>query len=125
MAKPREIQFKDLGKELKKFESRVSRKIVRDSLKKSGLKLLADIKNLAPYRTGQLRTALELSIKNKRKSISAAVGTTDEGYYWKFLEYGTKRMKAQPWIRKLFDSQEEQIIRDIEKSIETDIKENF
>lgn len=125
MAGPREVKFKDLGKELKKFEKRVARKIVRDALKEQGAIQLTAIQNKSPYRTGQLRTALELSVKNKTKSISVAIGTTSEGYYWRFLEYGTRFMSAQPWIRNIFDAQEEQIISEIEKSIRADIRENF
>ncbi len=48
-------------------------------------------------RTGLLSRSLRW--ESRPRSLSAIVGIAFEAFYWKFLEYGTVKMPAQPFLR--------------------------
>lgn len=61
---------------------------------KAGLKVEGDAKMLAPVDTGALRGSIQT---NQGAGISAAVTTSLE--YAPHQEFGTSKMKAQPYLR--------------------------
>jgi HK97 gp10 family phage protein len=76
------------------------RTIVRDGLDKGGDVVLAEQRRQVPVRTGQLFNSLqEYPITRGKKVSRIWVGTGPEGFYGKFLEYGTSRLPARPWLR--------------------------
>lgn len=52
-------------------------------------------------RTGFLQQRIEWL--SRPRSVSAVVGI-DDAHYWKFLEYGTVRMSAHPFLRPTADA---------------------
>lgn len=48
-------------------------------------------------RTGQL--AADIRWESRPRSLSAVVGIAFRSFYWKFLEYGTVKMGARPFMR--------------------------
>jgi HK97 gp10 family phage protein len=57
----------------------------------------------APRRSGLLRSRIQWEARPR--SVSAVVGVRPDAYYWKFVEYGTKRMEARPFLRPAAESQ--------------------
>ena len=56
-----------------------------------------------PVRTGRLKAAL--AWESRPRSLRAVMGTADpQAFYWKFLEYGTVRMAARPFLRPAADA---------------------
>lgn len=51
----------------------------------------------APFRTGALRKGLQW--ESRPRSTRAVVGATPLAWYRRFLEYGTVKMAARPFIR--------------------------
>lgn len=48
-------------------------------------------------RTGHLAGAI--TWQSRPRSVSSVVGVARTAYYWKFLEYGTVKMAARPFMR--------------------------
>ena len=65
---------------------------IADFLKKSALYVEGSAKEKAPVDTGRLRA----SISSKVKATEAEIGTPV--FYAPFVEFGTKRMRAQPYL---------------------------
>jgi HK97 gp10 family phage protein len=65
----------------------------------------------APVRTGELAGSIEFELKYVRKVVTALVGPSKEGFYGRFLEFGTKFMPARPFMRPALDEESEKIIR--------------
>lgn len=51
----------------------------------------------APRATGQLMGDIEW--ESRPRSLSAVVGIAFQSFYWKFLEYGTVKIGARPFMR--------------------------
>lgn len=51
----------------------------------------------APRRTGVLQGAI--TWKSRPRSLSAIVGVEGQAFYWKYLEHGTVKMGAKPFLR--------------------------
>ena len=61
------------------------------------------------YQTGDLRRSIGLDLGND--GLSAAVGPT--AHYGPYVEFGTRFMDAQPYLRPAHDVQARQFIRDL------------
>ena len=51
----------------------------------------------APRRTGRLQAAV--TWQSRPRSVSAIVAVEGDAFYWKYLEYGTVKMAARPFLR--------------------------
>ena len=63
----------------------------------SAFQVAAGAKARAKRRTGRLIGAIDWQARPR--SVQAVVGVFPSAYYWKFLEYGTVRMPAQPMFK--------------------------
>lgn len=71
---------------------------IRAALTAAAMKVEGDAKLLSPYRFGRLRGSITTEVKGQ----TAYIGTNVE--YAPHVEYGTKRMKAQPYLRPAIDN---------------------
>lgn len=110
--------LKELENDLKLLSRSENNKIKRKAVL-AGAKVIRDaVKKEAPVRSGKLRqniraesakghpdiAGISIRVKGKSKNPSNA-------YYWRFLEYGTSKMKANPFIRRGADESEKQAIQ--------------
>jgi HK97 gp10 family phage protein len=56
----------------------------------------------ARRRTGKMAAALEW--KSRPSTLSSIVGIAKSAFYWKFIEYGTVKMEASPFLRPAKES---------------------
>lgn len=69
--------------------------------------------------TGRLRAAITWSARG----LSGRVTIGPDGYYWHFLEYGTRTIKANPFVRTARELEAQDFdarVRDVAKRIERD-----
>jgi len=76
----------------------------------------------APFLTGLLKS--KLGWESRPRSVSAVVGVAPgEAFYWKFLEYGTEKMGARPFMRpaaeSMRDDHDRRLIRALGKAADT------
>lgn len=119
---------KELEKKLKSFEPKLGRQIVKQALRNGAKVILAAAKANVPVRSGALKKSLKVrAMKKRRHSYGVMVATSDdwfkgEQFYGAFLEFGTSRMAARPFVRPAFDSEkdtaEKIIINDLRQGIE-------
>lgn len=75
-----------------------------------------DAKSMAPVgETGNLRASIENEVESKRKAIIAEVGSNVE--YAPYVEYGTSRMEAQPYLRPALEDHASSLEREIRLAV--------
>ena len=87
-------------------------RIVLDEFSNEAAKLIAQrARARAPVRTGRLRS----SIKAIQERVEA------QAFYAKFVEYGTRKMKAQPFLRPAVSES----IEDLKRVLLSDLQDMF
>jgi HK97 gp10 family phage protein len=123
----------DIQRKLGGLESRVAKKVVRSSMRKTAKKVQATAKNnLLKQRsivTGKLRKGLKVKAgKRSRNTISIRVQTTegqhgDPGFGGAQVELGTKHAEAKSFLRPAIYDNERAINADIVADIRSVLNE--
>lgn len=105
-----ERALKDLGPD-------VARRVLRTAVKKGAEPMLHAARSKAPFDEGLLVSTIKVrtGVNRRRGSAAAKVTTKDgdykgESFYGSFIEYGTDKMPAQPYLRPAFDENKERSV---------------
>lgn len=66
-------------------------------------------KQRCPVRTGALRNSIDYSVENA--STEGSVKIVAGMPYWKYVEFGTSKMKAQPYLKPSIAEHKEEYIK--------------
>ena len=86
---------------------------LRTIVKNNGVQLVQGAQKRSPVDTGALRRSIRLSLENN--NLKAVVKTNVP--YAKFVEYGTIRQKAQPYMRPSLRVQKAKFVKAIKNAI--------
>lgn len=86
---------------------------LRTIVKNNGIQLTQGAQKRSPVDTGALRRSIRLSLENN--NLKAVVKTNVP--YAKFVEYGTIRQKAQPYMRPSLRVQKAKFVKAIKNAI--------
>src|SRR5262245_40226819 len=94
-----------LKKNLASIMSAVETRVLIETVTLGAQVIQGSMSLRAPTDTGQLRGDIEIELipKVRRGQVTAKIGPGKESFYGKFLEFGTKRMAAQPFMRPAVD----------------------
>ena len=92
------INFSGVNDVKKKLQNLVDDKKIEAMLERAAVEINNEAKILCPVRTGNLRASITYVHLNK---FEWGVGTNTE--YAPYVEFGTYKMKAQPYLRPAFD----------------------
>jgi HK97 gp10 family phage protein len=74
---------------------------------------VAQMKELAPYKTGRLRDGIEPASVEKKTGFGVTMGITIEAPYWPYVNYGTVYMEARPFVEPALRQAYEALMRDV------------
>ena len=121
----------ELQKLLNALPGKVQKKIMRQALREAAKVVAVEARALAPVGAedgGTLRASIKVrAAKGKRGTIGAEV-VTGEGFfqgktfYGAFVELGTRRMKAKPFLRPAADAARSRAIAVVAEAIRTRIE---
>ncbi|MDD1979004.1 HK97-gp10 family putative phage morphogenesis protein [Pseudomonas tussilaginis] len=122
----------DLQADLNQLAHSLANKVVRDAVV-AGARVARDkARSNAPVRSGKLKKSLEaVRVKQGESPGAAAAGVrvrrgrkgkgdqdpTEAPFYWKFLEHGTSKMRAHPFIRPAWDGSLPEIERAVQEKL--------
>ena len=111
------IKVKGLDKLQKALKDNVTLDDVKKVVKHNGSQLHRKMQNEADftkgYATGATKRSIGLEIQNS--GMTAVVKPTTE--YSPYLEYGTRFMQAQPFVRPAFNEQKQKFKQDMQKLV--------
>ena len=84
---------------------------VRKTVQRNGAELQMKAQRNAPVDTGNLKRSIRLQIRDNGLTAEAEA-TAD---YAPYVEWGTRFMKAQPFMRPAFNSQKEKFKNEIDR----------
>lgn len=90
--------IEELQKRLRDITEAVRDEIIGEALLAAGAVIRDEAKSRAPVRTGTLSRSIVAEPGDKKKP-SVRVGITDDGYYGRFLELGTRQRTNQKGAR--------------------------
>lgn len=103
-------EIEKLGKAGSRIENRALREagdVVKEAIQKE-----------APIRTGKLKESINVSrVKNKDGAKHVEVGPDKDVFYSRFVEFGTVKMKANPFMARGYETSKENAMETIEKSL--------
>jgi HK97 gp10 family phage protein len=102
----------------------VQQKVLEEVMEEASLLLEREAKRLAPYRTGKLRDSIEARKVRPRKGevVRYAIGPKGVKYAG-FVEFGTARMAAKPYMRPTHDSKKAEVINDAREEVIAGVEE--
>jgi HK97 gp10 family phage protein len=111
------IKFEGLDELEKKLKANVTLDDVKRVVRQNGSELQRRMQGKADfkkgYQTGTTKRSIDLEIKDG--GLTADSGPTTE--YSPYVEYGTRFMEAQPFVRPAFEEQAEQFKSDMQKLV--------
>lgn len=109
--------MENLLAEIEKLGQKGSR-IENKALKEAGDVVKESIEKEVPVRTGKLKQSITVSrVKTKDGVKRVEVGPDKDGYYGKFVEFGTVKMKANPFMSRAYETSKEDAMSTIEKNL--------
>ena len=94
-----------------KLRKNMDLNVVKTVVKKNGADLQKKAQRYAPVDTGALKRSIGVNIKDG--SLTAVVAPTTE--YAEYVEYGTRFMESQPYVRPALGEQKQIFKKDLEK----------
>lgn len=107
------IQIKGMEPLIAKLEKGINFDGAQEVVKMNGVELHKSAQRLAPVDTGHLKRSITLTVNEG--GLRAEVKPTAE--YAPYLEYGTRYIAAQPFIRPSYQKQREQFLADLKRLV--------
>lgn len=109
--------WEELERKLQSLGDRMQSQDVLEEALMAGAEVVREaIAAAAPRRTGILASDIHVSRKGRIK-YSVRIGPGLKGFYGRFLEYGTSKMAARPFMRPAFEASNDAAQEAIRQSI--------
>ena len=109
------IEWKGTENLAKKFRSNAELKIAKQIVKTNGAELDKRMKARAVFLKGYSTGATKRSIKTSISDGGLTSTTQPSTEYASYVEHGTRKMQAQPFVRPAFEVQKELFKRDMDR----------
>lgn len=98
-----------IERKLARLSQLAQKRVMEDALRAGGEVIAEEARRLVPVRTGHLRDTIEVVTDSTKgggvKAARVLVGPDQNaGFYGDFVEFGTRRMAARPFMRPAFDT---------------------
>lgn len=111
------IKIEGLDDLEKKLKANVTLDDVKRVVRHNGSELQRRMQSKADFKQGYQTGTTKRSIGLEIKDAGLTAESAPETEYSPYLEYGTRFMEAQPFVRPAFEEQADQFKRDMEKLV--------
>lgn len=138
------VGFDKLAKDLKKLGPRLAKNGLRGATSAGAAIIRNDARARAPVDTGELKKDIQMKRERdtqggeliranysvytrsgKKSRLSGKARNVDkDSFYWKFQEFGTAKMAAQPYMRPAFEANKDAAIDRIGEKLDEHIQKH-
>lgn len=100
----------DLKQVLDAMAPKAARNLARATVQGVAGEVAKEVRKKAPKRTGNLRKAIKAKRRRPKNPdqfysdvVSQGKQQKNDGFYWRFVEFGTQKLPEQPFIRPVVD----------------------
>lgn len=132
--------LKELQDKLRTLAPNVARNGLRAAVSAAAADVRNEARALAPVDTGEMRRDIQIKrerasttfraiysvfVRSGKKSRLAGKGrdVQKDSYYWRFVEFGTSKMAARPFLRPAFERTKQQAVEKIKAKLIERIEE--
>jgi HK97 gp10 family phage protein len=113
---------KELMENMKSLSEEMQVVVKREAIEEAANFLKEEITKRVPVRTGKLKeNIITQTVEDNETATEVKLGPSRDGFYGPMVEYGTKKMQAQPFMRPAFDENEERVDEIIAQNIQEGI----
>lgn len=115
-----DMKLEGMGSLLAEIEKlgQAGSRIENKALREAGNVVKEAITKEVPVRIGKLKQSISVSrVKSKGGVKRVEVGPDKDGFYGKFIEFGTVKMKANPFMARGYETSKEEAMSTIEKNL--------
>ena len=110
------------ARELERALVRASDAVARESLVEAtaaGAKVIVEsARRRAVKATGRGAESIHASVTERsRFGVTQAIGPTKRAFYMRFLEFGTVKMPARPFLRPALDEERDAVVREVGRKL--------
>ncbi len=98
-----------LQRDFANLSAKMQRGVLRDALRSAARPVVASAKSKVPVKTGLLKRNITHTVSVKRGTAEATIGFRKKAFYGGFVELGTSKMSAKPFLRPALDESQAQI----------------
>ena len=111
---------------LQQMGTNISR-LENKALKNAAEPVLQDAKANVPVRTGKLKKGLKITNVKKKEGVKYILVGVDRGdnseiFYEKFIEFGTSKMSARPFLQPAYEKNKDNIQKTIANTLKEGLK---
>lgn len=111
------LGIQDLITEVEKLGKQGAR-IENKALREAGDVVKEAIQNETPVDTGTLKKSITVSrVKTKDGMKQVEVGPNDEGWYGKFVEFGTVKIRSNPFMGRGYETSKDKAMDTIKENL--------
>ena len=109
--------MENLLSEIEKL-GKIGSRIENKALREAGDVVKEAIQKETPIRSGKLKESINVSrVKNKDGAKRVEVGPNKDVFYSRFVEFGTVKMKANPFMARGYETSKDSAMETIEKNL--------
>lgn len=110
---------------LKALPDRIMRRTLIAATITAAKEFQQELYRTAPHRTGRLVSEIGISQPRiRRGNVKIDVGPSKKALYAYFLEYGTSRMAARPFMRPAFDAAHQDALDEFSERLKRDLPDD-
>jgi HK97 gp10 family phage protein len=98
-----------LQRDFANITAKMQRGVLRDALRAAARPVVASAKTKVPVRSGKLQRGIQQRVSVRTGSADALIGFDRKQFYGRFIELGTSKMSARPFLRPALDESQSKI----------------
>ncbi|HJV73167.1 MAG TPA: HK97-gp10 family putative phage morphogenesis protein [Noviherbaspirillum sp.] len=132
--------FRELAAAMRELPERVARNTLRRATSSAAAIIRNEARAKAPVDTGEMRRDIQIKRERDTKGEMSAKYSVfvrsgkksrlsgksrdvqKDSYYWRFVEFGTAKMAAQPFMRPAFETKKEAAVAQIGAALDAGIQ---